>query len=106
MRWSSEQQQIALSMKKDGATNVAIAKQVGRSPDMVSRFFQRRRDGHASQRTALVIQILKEQRPVYTPQEVLAERDRRLSAPRTIDMILNGTPKAGQSALERRRAVA
>jgi hypothetical protein len=40
--------------------------------------------------------------PVQIPDAVLAERDRRLAADRTINMLLLGDPLPGRSALDRR----
>jgi hypothetical protein len=104
MRWTSEQEETAIAMRKAGHTYRAIGKALvpPRGEESVRLFFVRR---HARllkpQPYRVEIYRVKNMEPSL---QALADRDRRINAPLTLDMAINGTPRPGQSALDRMRA--
>ena len=100
MRWTSEEEQTAISMRTSGSTVIAIAKKLNRTHGSVRRLLERQANGHASKMDTVAIEILEEER-VCVPDEVIADRERRLSAPKTLIMIIFVDPLPSQSALHR-----
>lgn len=78
-------------------------------PELVEAMLERRKqkkreyDAENSQRNKLVAELLHDAGGVSAPESVLAERDRRLAAPRTWEMENLGDPKFGQSMAEKMR---
>lgn len=98
MKWSSQEQQTAFQMRKEGKTLRAIGEILNRHPDVVGRFFQRKRDGRKNKVAIAILREEQEQR-VIVPEFVLAERDRRLSSPMTLSMLIFGDPRYFQHSL-------
>jgi hypothetical protein len=104
MKWTSQQEAIAHSMRNDGATLAEIGKVLGRAADTVGTFFQRHRDGHSSKENSEGVEIIRHAvMPLKTPAEVFLDRDRRYREREQMSLgdQLMGVPEPSRSALAR-----
>lgn len=82
MKWSSEQQQIAIALRRQGKTYRQIGAVLGRSDQQVARFFMRRDERAAAfiYKAPVASSLMRVDHQLPVPQDVLFDRDRRLQA--------------------------
>lgn len=108
-RWSERDTEIALRMHHAGSSDAEIARTVRRSiasvqgrilwVTMSDEQRQRRRDQvNANRRGEFTNAPTREK----VPAEVLLDRERRETAPRSLSAVAFGDPAPGQSALDKR----
>lgn len=92
MRWTSQDIQTAVQMRKEMKSFREIAEALGRKdPDPISKFLRRLNLGQENERNRDNGRSTHEE-IVRAPDEVLAEREQRLGEPRTLGMLLFGDP--------------
>jgi hypothetical protein len=118
--WSEEETQRLLDlMKTHGRDFKTICKLMGRTPQSCEHRWRwinmpdaqlKSRSAREAARKAKIRGLEKgirhdlPVRKMIVPDEVMSERDKRLSAPVTINALILGDPRPGFSALDRRAA--
>lgn len=105
-RWTEDEVALLKQRKAEGVNHKLIAVELGRSQFSVAERWrwmnngeeikERRRRRHAG--------LLPKAAPKIIPDDVLIDRERRLTAPVTINSLILGDPRPGFSALDRRAA--
>lgn len=95
MRWTEAEVRRLVEMKNRGMSWREIGKALNRNYHSVSsKWVDMHSHGSGNSRQVL---------SVHVPECVIAEREKRLNAPRTINALILGDPPIGFSALEGRR---
>lgn len=116
--WSDTETTKLMEMRSGGFSVVAMARTLGRSEnsirgrlqwlEMTSAQRQAKRDGinrrrrHDGKGPRAIAAMKTPERPRAIPVSVLADRDNRAKAPRSLTALAFGDPAPGQSALDKR----
>lgn len=107
-RWTEEETNLARRMIERGASDAEFMRVFGRSKKAAqgrirSVDFPRDRSGERLKYDRKGIHVTSGSR-AHVPEAVIADRDRRQFAMRTITAFVFGDPAPGQSALDKREA--
>lgn len=105
-RWTEDEIELLKRRKAEGIKADVIASELGRTKSSVNerwRWMINNEEIKARRRRRSANIIVRDA-PNNVPNDVLIERERRLTAPLTINCLILGDPRPGFSALDRRAA--